>query len=97
MQPFLHVCAGSGDARWRSAGKLPAILDDKHDEHPLRRPGVADVEMLEFGRFSLNALIKAGIFDDNATQSTVVSLQKTLYASRATTTRRRSWAKPTCS
>jgi hypothetical protein len=45
----------------------------------------ANVKMLEFGRFSLDGLIKAGIFDNNADQSTGVSMQKVVYPSQATT------------
>ena len=41
--------------------------------------------MLELGRFSLDGLIKTGIFDNNAEQSTGVSLQKVVYPSQATT------------
>ena len=45
----------------------------------------ADVRILEIGRFSLNGLIKTGIFDNNAAQSTGVSMQKVVYPSQATT------------
>ena len=45
----------------------------------------ADVKMLELGRFSLDGLIKTGIFDNYAQQSTVVSMAKALYPSQATT------------
>ena len=41
--------------------------------------------MLELGRFSLDGLIKTGLFDNNAEQSTGVSLQKVVYPSQATT------------
>ena len=44
-----------------------------------------DGKILELGRFSLNGLIKAGLFDDNAGQSTGVSLQKEVYPSSAST------------
>ncbi len=44
-----------------------------------------DVKMLELGRFSLDGLIKTGIFDNNAEQSTGVSLQKVVHPSQATT------------
>ena len=40
-------------------------------------------KILELGRFSLNGLIKAGLFDNDATQSTGVSLQKQVYPSGA--------------
>ena len=42
-----------------------------------------DGKILELGRFSLGGLIKIGIFDDNAGQSTGVSLQKEVYPSKA--------------
>ncbi len=44
-----------------------------------------DGKILELGRFSLNALIKIGLFDDNAGQSTGVSLHKEVYPSNAST------------
>ena len=46
--------------------------------------GVA-AKVLELGRFSVDGLMKAGLFDNHAEQSTVVSMQKVLYPSRATT------------
>jgi hypothetical protein len=44
-----------------------------------------DVKMLELGRFSLHGLMKTGIFDNNAEQSTGVSMQKVVYPSQART------------
>jgi hypothetical protein len=44
-----------------------------------------DAKLLELGRFSLGGLIKAGVFDDNAEQTTVVSMTKTLFTAQATT------------
>jgi hypothetical protein len=44
-----------------------------------------DGKILEVGRFSLNGLIKIGLFDNNAGQSTGVSLQKEVYPSNAST------------
>lgn len=41
-------------------------------------------KILELGRFSLDGLIKIGIFENNAEQSTGVSLQKVVYSSSAT-------------
>jgi hypothetical protein len=46
--------------------------------------GVA-AKLLEFGRFSLVGLIKAGVFDNDAEQTTVVSMAKQLYTAQATT------------
>jgi hypothetical protein len=46
-----------------------------------------DARMLELGRFSLQGLMKIGIFDNNAQQSTGVSLEKVVYPSQATTNR----------
>ena len=45
----------------------------------------ADVKLLELGRFSLGGLIKAGVFDNRAEQSTGVSMQKVVYPSQAAT------------
>ena len=42
-------------------------------------------KILELGRFSLDGLIKVGLFDNHAGQSTGVSLQKVVYPSQATT------------
>jgi opacity protein-like surface antigen len=44
-----------------------------------------DGKILEFGRFSLDGVIKIGLFDNNAEQSTGVSLQKVVFPSTATT------------
>ena len=44
-----------------------------------------DAKLLEVGRFSIDGLIKAGVFDNNATQSAVVSMEKQLYPTQATT------------
>jgi hypothetical protein len=41
-------------------------------------------KILELGRFSLDGLIKIGIFNNNAEQSTGVSLEKVVYPSSAT-------------
>ena len=42
-------------------------------------------KILELGRFSLDGLIKFGLFENHAGQSTGVSLQKVVYPSQATT------------
>jgi hypothetical protein len=44
-----------------------------------------DAKLLELGRFSLGGLIKVGVFDNNAEQTTVVSMAKQLYTAQATT------------
>jgi len=44
-----------------------------------------DAKLLELGRFSIDGVIKAGVFDDNAEQTTVVSMAKQLYTAQATT------------
>jgi hypothetical protein len=44
-----------------------------------------DAKLLELGRFSLDGLIKAGVFDNDAEQTTVVSMAKQLYTAQATT------------
>jgi hypothetical protein len=46
-----------------------------------------DAKLLELGRFSVDGLIKAGLFDNNATQSALVSMEKKLYPTQATTNR----------
>jgi hypothetical protein len=42
-------------------------------------------KLLEFERFSIDGQVKAGLFDNHATQSTVVSMRKELFPSGATT------------
>jgi hypothetical protein len=42
-------------------------------------------KLLELGRLSLEGTIKAGLFDDAAEQSTIVSMKKQLFPSRAAT------------
>ena len=44
-----------------------------------------DAKLLEVGRFSIDGLIKAGVFDNNAKQSALVSMAKTLFPTQATT------------
>jgi hypothetical protein len=44
-----------------------------------------DAKLLEFGRFSIDGLIKVGVFDNNAKQSALVSMAKTLFPTQATT------------
>jgi Putative beta barrel porin-7 (BBP7) len=44
-----------------------------------------DGKILELGRLSLNGVIKIGLFDNDAEQSTGVSLQKVVYPSQAST------------
>ena len=44
-------------------------------------------KILEFDRFSLDGLLKAGLFDNVASQLTGVSLQKVVYPASATTSR----------
>lgn len=44
-----------------------------------------DAKIWELGRFSLSGLIKVGVFDNNAEQSTGVSLEKAVYPATAAT------------
>ncbi len=46
-----------------------------------------DAKLLGLGRISIDGLIKAGLFDNNATQSALVSMEKKLYPTQATTNR----------
>ena len=46
----------------------------------------ADGKILERGRFSIDGLVKAGIFDNNAEQTTAVSvIHKSVYSASAST------------
>ena len=47
----------------------------------------ADMKLLELGRFSLDGLIKAGVFDNYARQSAEVSMAKVMYPTHAATNR----------
>jgi hypothetical protein len=42
-----------------------------------------DAKLLELGRFSIDGVIKAGVFDNDAKQSTLVSMAKTLFPTQA--------------
>jgi hypothetical protein len=46
-----------------------------------------DAKLLEVGRFSIDGLIKAGVFDNNATQSALVSMEKRLFPTQAAVNR----------
>ena len=46
-----------------------------------------DAKLLEIGRFSIDGLIKAGVFDNSAEQKTVVSMSKILYSTQAAANR----------
>jgi hypothetical protein len=46
-----------------------------------------DGKILELGRFSVDGQVKIGLFDNNAEQSTAVSLEKVVYPASATTNR----------
>ncbi len=48
---------------------------------------VVDGKIFELGRFSVNGQLKIGLFDNNAEQSTGVSLEKALYPASATANR----------
>jgi hypothetical protein len=44
-----------------------------------------DAKLLELGRFSIDGLIKAGVYDNNASQWGLVSMAKKLFPTQATT------------
>ncbi len=57
----------------------------------------ADGKILEHGRFSIDGLLKAGIFDNNAEDTTLVSvIHKTVYPGSIRLTTPPSSAKPAC-
>jgi len=45
----------------------------------------ADGKLMERGRFSINGVVKAGIFDNNAAETTGVSIDRTVYWESAST------------
>lgn len=45
----------------------------------------SDWKILNRGRFSIDGLVKAGIFDNNAQETTVVSIYRTMYSGSAAT------------
>ena len=71
----------------RPAGTYPPFWETKTKNNLYGAQVGVDAKLLELGRFSLDGLIKAGLFDNNAAQTTVVSMAKQLYPAQATTNR----------
>src|SRR5450830_992018 len=67
--------------RWASR-KLPPFWNTRTTNNLYGVQIGVDAKMLELGRFSLHGLMKTGIFDNNAQQSTGVSLEKVVYPSQ---------------
>ena len=70
---------------WTPAGNYPPFWNTSTTNNLYGVQIGVDGKMLEFGRFSVDGLIKAGLFDNHAEQSTGVSMQKVVYPSQATT------------
>ncbi len=69
------------------AGSYPPFWKTKPTNNLYGVQVGVDGKMLELGRLSLDGLMKIGLFDNNAGQSTGVSLKKTVYPATATTNR----------
>ena len=76
---IFHITAGG------PAGNYPPFWNTRTTNNLYGVQIGVDAKMLELGRFSLHGLMKTGIFDNNAQQSTGVSLEKVVYPSQATT------------
>ena len=75
---------GSGDPPWTYPAYPPFWTTKTQNNLYGAQIGV-DAKLLEVGRFSIDGLIKAGVFDNNAKQSALVSMAKTLFPTQATT------------
>lgn len=78
---IFHVTAGG------SAGNYPPFWNTTTTNNLYGIQIGINGNLLELGRFSLVGLIKIGLFDNHAGQSTGVSLQKLVYPSQAKTDR----------
>lgn len=79
------ACTISGITPGGPAGNYPPFWNTSTTNNLYGVQVGVDGTLLEHDRFSLGGQIKAGLFVNNATQSTGVSLQKVVYGSTATT------------
>jgi hypothetical protein len=73
---------GSGDPPWTYPAYPPFWTAKTQNNLYGAQIGV-DAKLLEFGRFSIDGVIKAGVFDNDAKQSALVSMAKTLFPTQA--------------
>ncbi|MGO9740786.1 MAG: BBP7 family outer membrane beta-barrel protein [Roseiarcus sp.] len=76
-------CAPAGG----QAGSYPPFWNTSTTNNLFGVQVGVDGKILDFGRFSLDGVMKIGLFDNNAEQSTGVSLKKTVYPVSAATNR----------
>ena len=79
---LLALCTGSPV---ESAGAYPPFWTTSTKNNLYGVQIGIDGKLLELGRLSLDGVVKIGLFDDAAEQSTVVSMRKQLLPSRAAT------------
>jgi hypothetical protein len=73
---------GSGEPPWTYPAYPPFWTGKTQNNLYGAQIGV-DAKLLEYGRFSINGVIKAGVFDNDAKQSALVSMAKTLFPTQA--------------
>jgi len=78
-------CTLSGVSSTDAASPYPPFWTAKTQNNLYGGQIGVDAKLLELGRFSIDGLIKAGLFDNNATQSALVSMAKKLYPTQAAT------------
>ncbi len=78
-------CILSGVSSTDAASTYPPFWTAKTQNNLYGAQIGVDAKLLEFGRFSIDGVIKAGVFDNNARQSALVSMAKTLFPTQATT------------
>jgi hypothetical protein len=86
LSPGASGCAlsdvGSGNPPWTYPAYPPFWTAKTQNNLYGAQIGV-DAKLLELGRFSIDGVIKAGVFDNNATQSALVSMEKRLFPTQA--------------
>lgn len=86
-QPPRPSCAIAGVSSTDTALTYPPFWTAKTQNNLYGAQVGVDAELLAFGRFSIDGQIKAGLFDNNAAQSALVSMEKQLFPTQATVNR----------
>ncbi len=84
-QPPRSSCTIGGVSSTDPALSYPPFWTAKTQNNLYGAQIGVDAKLLEVGRFSIDGLIKAGLFDNNATLSALVSMEKQLFPTQATT------------
>jgi hypothetical protein len=85
LEPSPPPCALSDVSSGAKASTYPPFWTAKTQNNLYGAQIGVDAKLLELGRFSIDGLIKAGVFDNNAEQSALVSMAKTLFPTQAAT------------